>query len=94
MGAVNAKWLAVCRKGTRPQEQLSGLSCRRRAIGAAFQPHRQMAHVRLLIASGGLLSFGLSALKIYQGMTFFNPFFFLLVDSFLGSAELESAGFV
>jgi hypothetical protein len=57
MGAVNAKWLAVCRKGTCPQEQLFGLFCRRLAIGAAFQLHCQMAHVRQLIASEGLLSF-------------------------------------
>src|SRR5882724_4156968 len=31
--------------------------------------------------------------KTYQGMIFFSPFFFLLVDSFLGSVVALSAGF-
>src|SRR5258705_13971706 len=30
---------------------------------------------------------------LYQGTIFFSPFFFLLVDSFCGSAVLLSAGF-
>src|SRR5258708_7085325 len=33
------------------------------------------------------------AAERYQGMIFFRPFFFLLVDSFLGSVVRPSAGF-
>ena len=44
-----------------------------------------------LLAQPGVYGIGTAA-ENYQGMIFFRPFFFLLVDSFCGSAVL-SAGF-
>jgi len=82
MGAVNAKWLAVCRKGTRPQEQLSGLFGRRLGIGPALQPRHQVEHVRLFIASeacypGAFGSQNLPGNNLPQSLLFLASRFFL-----------------